>query len=1013
MKTLIHKNVKTLFNIIIIFINSLTVPTVYKTIIPKYSETGVDSFVDFCFVVMLSQVATIIIIDGILIITLGTKQLAALLFLNIIIIFYILFSAFLRVNWNYVIHNTKSGSNPFQDFDNIDSAFYSPTVINYMRYLSSLQNFSLPAYMITHKGMHSYNGNMAQQDAENELYTTEPRINPQEEYTYELPLFYESEGCSSRIYTIHGLGPALSFQWSLYNVQSMFKKIGEPKRAVEEGHIDMTKLLTNAPIYIEDLGGPHKLLLVFENFRMIEPYNVYHSLKCKKFVMEKEVNKDGINKKRKVVKTDAKNSVNHYTFCRSEYPFRVLLAMRGNDKTVPEFTITMTDHIHPDSIIINTKSPAGGRAIIKAGAKIPPEPIQYGHDTPFVRGRDYEKQLKEIIKKPDLGDNMLTSHKNMYSSQGNDYTMIVALFLMVTILVLLRTTQYLMNIIDTQVINSGDKTFLRTIVEKLVDTAERNKITLIPFMLTHKGMRAYNGNAMMVYKKKPQKKPSKKEQIMAIGVDPNAIKNAKNYVKRKSMRPPRVKRYPAVPRFIRETMWLRNLIMNPIHSERSAKLTDANKTNTTTFADFTILDGGINFTISVSDTLSTVAVGVMIYLTYGPVEFGTQSTSSSSAAWRLAMTPINNDGKPILMQTPSANGTYAYEGNNHDQIWTLAESVRMVAAGLRVNSMVSFNTTTDTQFVTKFQAGQLRLADYETWLNGNTSLAAILNSSTGWQRYSNTQGASALYSCLQKPDLWKFFEKENLYFNAEPQAGLVTSNVYYPYVVAYFNEPITPTLTVIPKGVDPIEFVAQMNSSGINQWNKKKVRVAETKQRLLLKNQKGEISNATTNASTINYTNDDSKEKLQFVDVKNKQFVVETEEKYEQDHQIDEKTIECKLINGRLVPINTVEAIVASTYTFALTVEAKYWLEALPLQPTVIQSNPSPSDPNWEKFVWMMQDISNYPLVSDGHSFGDKLIRWGRKNVNPNGVRKASKYIGGMVRSGKAGIADIQQAFYS
>lgn len=99
------------------------------------------------------------------------------------------------------------------------------------------------------------------------------------------------------------------------------------------------------------------------------------------------------------------------------------------------------------------------------------------------------------------------------------------------------------------------------------------------------------------------------------------------------------------------------------------------------------------------------------------------------------------------------------------------------------------------------------------------------------------------------------------------------------------------------------------------------------------------------------------------------------------------------------------------SYTFPIIVEAKWWLEATLVQPTVLIAMPSPVDPNWDTlYTWLCSTV-NFPRVSDGHSFKPFIAKTGkflkRNFGSPKRINKSFNYIGAMGRSFKNGLSDL------
>lgn len=482
----------------------------------------------------------------------------------------------------------------------------------------------------------------------------------------------------------------------------------------------------------------------------------------------------------------------------------------------------------------------------------------------------------------------------------------------------------------------------------------------------------------------------------------NALLRQQMTFRRMNRNPTIIQNHQSISQFLPITQQLASLIKNPIHSKYPKPFTDANTQASFLLQDYMSHIGGFTVLTDFPEVTTEFpqAHGVFLYFTYGPTawnyEYGTGP--SVERAYRMWTIPLSSTDTPILNWTGTKYIPQYFTTTNYTTIRELCAAMRMVSAGFRVNSLVEVSTDSSIQFVQRFIPGQMRLVDWERWLDQNvltpTSIDPYILSNPLRDTYANHQGGASRYNPFQQT--WAqtmYWEHDALSSNSDEQS-LNSHMLYYPYIYIKFNigvevSTLSETSISLPNNKNDLAFAAQVKSG----------KTGQLKQKLLEKYNADQSENKSESFHELD--DDDvvfTTKTVTVATIKNK-------------HGKSQNLIIKEQIDGKSSVTDT-PWIRKYVFDF-LSLEIKIWIEGLLNQPTALISWPSPSDMLWEKFVWWMSSRSNFPLVSDGNSFNGvikKAGKFAKKNFNPRGLNKAVRYSVGMIGASKKGMTDIQTA---
>lgn len=410
-----------------------------------------------------------------------------------------------------------------------------------------------------------------------------------------------------------------------------------------------------------------------------------------------------------------------------------------------------------------------------------------------------------------------------------------------------------------------------------------------------------------------------------------------------------------------------SLLKNPIHSNRPCKLPDLNTNPSLTFNDYIVTLG--NTTIDIATVAaSPVSQAVIFYFSYGPTGLLLEATGDHALyPWRVFGIPINSSGQPIKNDNGTVLTPTIMTNANTNAILALVTQVRLIAGGLRVNSMNELTTNTDTQFVESFVAGQMKLKDFESWyVPGNKDITPFILQQGDNAVFKNAEGASSRYCPFQANHdyLTSYFEDGVLTSTADNN-NWNSEQLYFPYIYVKMHEDADVT-TLDMKDYRPL-------------FNK----------------------------------NQEKKQEEMFTRLIRREL--KEDDDFEDSPPVEHVFVE-KVLNGRtiLVPKNVGDPV---TYhiTYPIRLEVKYWTECQVAIPTPLNIAKSPSEPNWDRFMWWINDSANFPRFTNGHSFNGFIrgaTRFARKNLTRRKVRNGFNYATGMIGDVRTGLTDLSNSLY-
>jgi len=411
-----------------------------------------------------------------------------------------------------------------------------------------------------------------------------------------------------------------------------------------------------------------------------------------------------------------------------------------------------------------------------------------------------------------------------------------------------------------------------------------------------------------------------------------------------------------------------SLVKNPIHSRQPEKMPDLNTAPSLTFSDYIITMGATTIDIE-TVTPVTSCEAMIFFLTYGPTGLLNGSVGDfAKYPWRVFAVPINSSGEPIKNDNGTVIRPTIMTNANTNAILALVTQMRLVAAGIRINSMNELTTDSDSQYVESFIPGEMTLRDFEFWYYADPPFditASVLQAGNSGV-FKNSQGAAARYMPLQANQgfLSSYYESGVLTSTADSN-NWNAEQLYFPYIYVKLHQDAAIT-TMSLDGYKPI-------------FNTNKVK----KQQQMMQN---------------------------FMELN------DPERKYEEmsSSPIEHVYLEKRLSNGNsiLVP-KDVGTPVVYHITFPIRLEVKYWCECQVAIPTPLNISPSPSEQNWDRFIWWLHQKANFPRFTDGHSFTGLInrgARFARKNLTRRKVRNGFNYATGMIGDVRTGLSDLSGA---
>lgn len=474
---------------------------------------------------------------------------------------------------------------------------------------------------------------------------------------------------------------------------------------------------------------------------------------------------------------------------------------------------------------------------------------------------------------------------------------------------------------------------------------------VLPYETIEMFPRLFGGMPRKQFYKKKVKKEIKKEVKKIVGHRQMRPHRARLSVNRRKMKG----RWDSVnsmnlPNFVKEYV---AAVINPIHYNGVAHVPDIYSKPTLVQFDECISDMAINIeVVTQAEAGPGTVYGALFYVTYGP----TIIKSTIGNAWTIYVVPVNGNGLPIISDTGAGvyNTVYKLATNNYATIWNSAKTLRPVSFGFRVQGLINMPTSSDTQFLSNLYSFQFLWGDFVDWINNyNTDIANYArNNVNDYGRYSNEQGASARFDHTQDVDRIMAFNAEDFLNN-----GLASGDT--------------------------------SNTNGETFGTEAKYYPA-----IFVEFQNGVVPDP---LSVSRRTHTDPN--LAFF-----------HQQYDSlQHHIDRSNLPI-VLNYDEVEQKVDTAVYGFNVELPLKFEARFFFETVLKTPTSLKPTTGLSYTDWEKLQFLLANKRIAPFWSDGHSF-KSVWKWAQRNVNPEGVRRASNYTSGMIRAVKSGIGDIQQAY--
>lgn len=508
------------------------------------------------------------------------------------------------------------------------------------------------------------------------------------------------------------------------------------------------------------------------------------------------------------------------------------------------------------------------------------------------------------------------------------------------------------------------------------------------YMLTHSGMHAYNGNPnKRRQENKLVKKVAKKinKNLNNTNINRKLMKGIVKYGEKAKGRNGRAKTRkigPGIPTKFGPTLKYLSLVKNPIHTVWPAKITDMHNQPSYCLNDYYISNNGVAVEGTYDDIYD--AYGVVVYLTYGPNGSG----QINNVPYQVIMVPTGSSGNPIL---DSDGNVFRQLTALYDDLLDQVNSMRLVAAGLRINSLIDVSTDSNSQYVTGFRPFQLELADFEKWIAGGSgsSIDNYLLTTNQTALYYNKSGAASRYDPFQDPDQLKYYTPGMLSdTNDEDQFN--THYLKFPGIYVTFSEAIAFDVGLLKVDKNTVNVIAKQK-----EFRRQQAIMYETLPNSNLNNNLHNVDQLSNDMINLKIDGDEIKSD-------------------KQESKTNDNIIDLYYSNGKYYRVHERKQVKADndgSYIFPIKLEVKFWFEATVEYPSILLVTPSPMDRNFQQVVFWAKDKANFPLTSDGHSF--KPLNWVNKRFgNPKRVKRSSQWVSNMVRSTRQGANDIARAFY-
>lgn len=239
--------------------------------------------------------------------------------------------------------------------------------------------------------------------------------------------------------------------------------------------------------------------------------------------------------------------------------------------------------------------------------------------------------------------------------------------------------------------------------------------------------------------------------------------------------------------------WIEALV-DPLNNTKPVVLPDGKLTRTISLTDYAS-ESQITAPYNAGITVPVQAFGVLITFMYGNnlVQNHFSAVTPTSGYW-MQFLPVDANNDFILDDNSHIPNPYYFQNNNNvsNEIADLAKVYRLIAGGFRFLPKVELATSDTTQRVTHFHGCCLQTVDLYDALSVNGSALQLVQSSPGYQEYTNSVGICMRYNPCQDMRQLDFYSNTNLLDTSNDFFG----NFYQPAVLINFLNPITVTSLV-------------------------------------------------------------------------------------------------------------------------------------------------------------------------------------------------------------------------
>jgi hypothetical protein len=234
-------------------------------------------------------------------------------------------------------------------------------------------------------------------------------------------------------------------------------------------------------------------------------------------------------------------------------------------------------------------------------------------------------------------------------------------------------------------------------------------------------------------------------------------------------------------------------LVDPFGADQPARVPDIERLNSVCFRD------ALEIAAPTNTFDGTSINGVVLFISYGYTQMQNQFCGSSvgQSLYHFGIAGIDANGNPVLntglydaavsMNYTNIVGIGADGTFNFDD--SLAQSMRLVAAGLRILPAIEVVTDTTVPYNSYYISGQLTGTELFEWFNASGyDIRTLLKNSPYSEVYGNNDGTCNRYDPIQKDGL---FETRSL-INVRT-APHSRDDVRMPCVVIQFSEPINST----------------------------------------------------------------------------------------------------------------------------------------------------------------------------------------------------------------------------